>query len=366
MPEFLPGLELNRRFYEEVVRPLLERHFPSLPYCAALLGPGSDVLGFDTAMSMDHDWGPRLQLFLNEQEVPLKPQIDAMLRQELPHVFLGFPVDMLREGGEQNNASMHLTTEGPVHHRVILLTLRYFMNYLLAYDVAQPLTPGDWLTFPSQALLELTTGAVYHDDTGALTKIRAQFAWYPHDLWLYLLACGWQRIGQEEHLMPRAGFVGDELGSTLIAGRLVRDIMGLCFLMERRYAPYAKWFGSAFQRLACAESLLPLLRRVQQSATWQERAAALAEAYSLLAHMHNALGLTAPLPTTPSSFYDRPFPVIHGEIFTQALLARISDPEVQCLTKRKLIGNIDQWSDSTDLRATVFRSIVRQLYEGNL
>jgi hypothetical protein len=47
--------------------------------------------------------------------------------------------------------------------------------------------------------------------------------------------------------MPRAGFVGDELGSALIGSRLVRDIMNLCFLLEKQYAPYPKWFGTAFQ-----------------------------------------------------------------------------------------------------------------------
>lgn len=33
---------------EEQVNPLLEEAFPALPYAAALIGPGSEVLGFDT------------------------------------------------------------------------------------------------------------------------------------------------------------------------------------------------------------------------------------------------------------------------------------------------------------------------------
>lgn len=60
---FIGGLELSRRFYREAVRPLLERPFPDLPHAAALLGTGSDVLGFDTEMSTDHDWGPSVVLF---------------------------------------------------------------------------------------------------------------------------------------------------------------------------------------------------------------------------------------------------------------------------------------------------------------
>jgi hypothetical protein len=37
--------------------------------------------------------------------------------------------------------------------------------------------------------------------------------------------------------MPRAGLAGDELGSAVIAARLVRDCMSLCFLMEWQCAP---------------------------------------------------------------------------------------------------------------------------------
>jgi hypothetical protein len=55
-----PGAELARRFAAEVVEPLLNQAVPGLRYATARLGSGSDVLGLDTAMSRDHDWGCRL------------------------------------------------------------------------------------------------------------------------------------------------------------------------------------------------------------------------------------------------------------------------------------------------------------------
>jgi hypothetical protein len=36
------------------VRPVLDAHFPGLAHSAALIGDGSDVLGFDTPVSRDH------------------------------------------------------------------------------------------------------------------------------------------------------------------------------------------------------------------------------------------------------------------------------------------------------------------------
>jgi hypothetical protein len=62
MPSFVPGLELSRNFYHELVRPILDVDFPGLLYSAALLGRGSEVLGFDDEMSTDHDWKLRVLL----------------------------------------------------------------------------------------------------------------------------------------------------------------------------------------------------------------------------------------------------------------------------------------------------------------
>lgn len=63
-PPFIKGLQLSELFFEESVRPILVLHFPDLIYSAALPGRGSEVMGFETPQSMDHNWGPGLMLFL--------------------------------------------------------------------------------------------------------------------------------------------------------------------------------------------------------------------------------------------------------------------------------------------------------------
>ncbi len=361
MPSFIPGRKLSRRFYVEAVGPILVAHFPTLPYAAAHIGPGSDVLGFDTAMSTDHDWGPRMVLLLRDADIQYADVIHEALCRHLPSIFYGYPVSTDTEltapdGGQQ-------PTAGVSSHRVSITTLRAFVWQHLAYDLDDPLLVADWLTFSAQKLRELTAGSVHHDNVGELTEFRKRFAYYPHDVWVYLLAAGWRRIAQEEHLMPRAGYLGDELGAAIIGARLIRDCMSLCFLMEKQYAPYPKWFGTAFQRLACAGTLTPLLSHAQFAQHWQEREAALAAVYVALAKMHNALGLTELLPETVSRFHDRPFMVIHGDIFAAALCQSITNPEVRRIAARPLIGSIDQWSDSTDIRSdAVWRLTLRNLY----
>jgi hypothetical protein len=365
LPAFVPGLELSRRFYWDAVRPILDDRFPGLPHAAAQLGTGSDVLGFDTPMSMDHDWGPAVLLFLRTEDWHMAEAVREVMRHYLPHEILGYPTNYGPAPGEDEGTMVMLaTSEGPISHHVWPVTVGGFFERHLRWDVEQELTFADWLTFSSQCLRGMTSGAVYHDDVGELTEIRRRLAWYPHDVWLYLLAAGWLRISNEEHLMPRAGSLGDELGSSIIGARLVRDVMHLCFLMEKQYAPYAKWLGTAFQQLGCATELAPILWQVQRAPSWKQREEALSLCYGCLARMHNDLGVTEPLPVAVSSFHDRPFQVIHGEQFSSALVARIQDSQVAALTRRPLIGGVDQVSDNTALVSHVsWREQLLALYQ---
>jgi len=359
-PKFIPGLQLCRQFYAQIVRPLLETHFPALEYSAALLGDGSETLGYDTPMSSDHHWGPRVMLFVREDDIYLGPAIHAMLADHLPYTFMGYSTHFSEPNPDDNGTQLlQAIDSGPVNHRVTVHTPRSLLADHLGLDSADSLTPADWLSIPEQRYLTLTAGAVYHDGIG-LEDLRRIFNYYPHDVWLYLLACGWARIGQEEHLMGRAGLVGDEIGSALIGARLVRDIMRLCFLMERRYAPYPKWLGTAFKQLDCGPTLYPTLQKALAARTWQTRQKHLIPAYEFIARKHNALGLTAPLSESTLQFFGRPFQVITLHGFTDTLLAQISDSAIASLP---LIGGIDQWSDNTDLlESRQMREKLTQIY----
>jgi hypothetical protein len=93
-PEFIPRAELCRLFFAEVVKPLIDDAFPRLRYAAALLGSGSEVLGFDTAMSTDHDWGPRVDLFVGEDDIE---DVRLGLRDTALHSWVSVP----QPSGEQ-------------------------------------------------------------------------------------------------------------------------------------------------------------------------------------------------------------------------------------------------------------------------
>ena len=365
MPEFVKGLELSRLFYEEAVGPALAAEFPSLRHAAALLGTGSEVLGFDTEMSADHGWGPRVDLFLKKEDYDAaSDRVRESLRHSLPRRFRGHPTSFT-EPDLADNGTQHLEARdsGPVNHKVHVHTPRGFFLDYLAFDIRSEIEPADWLTFPEQKLRTVRSGGVFRDEIG-LEEVRRRFDYYPRDVWLYQLASAWARVGQEEHLMGRAGLAGDEIGSALIGARLVRDLMRLCFLMERAYAPYPKWFGTAFKQLSCADALSPALSAALASTTWQEREGHLVAAYRLVAGMHNRLGVTDPLPTEPRDFFGRPFRVIELHGFARRTLERIEDERVRRIAARRPVGGIDLFSDSTDLVShAAWRATLRKLYE---
>ena len=297
MPEFIPGLELSRLFYEEAVKPILDAEFPDLRYDAGLIETGSEVLGFDTPMSRDHHWGPRVTLYVSAADLPTVAEaIKAAMREQLPYKLHGYSTSFAPIPDEPHILRPEERSEGGVNHRVYVVLLRDYIRDYLGFDLSDEITPADWLTFPQQKLRTITAGAVYHGGLGELEALRERLRYYPRDVWLYLMAAGWTRISQEEAFIGRTGDVGDELGSRVIAARLIRDLMMLCFLIERVYAPYSKWFGTGFSKLACAPTLTPIFQRVLSAETWHEREQPMSAAYGVVAGMHNALGIADPLP----------------------------------------------------------------------
>jgi hypothetical protein len=365
---FISGQDLARQFHAEVVGPLLDQSFPGITYSAALIGSGSDVLGFDSARSTDHNWGPRLKVFLPPGEADLAGEITGLLASRLPATFRGWPT-----------AFPDATAASPEpRHWVEVAELGSWLADQLGFDPRRGVTLLDWLATPAQRLAEVTAGAVFHDGLeaasgagkagapgmagsspaadgpdglggrdrlGGLGTVRSRLAWYPRDVWLYVLACQWQRISQEEAFPGRCAETGDELGSAVVTARLARDLMRLCLLMQRRYPPYSKWLGTAFAALPPAAAPGPMLAGAIAATSWPERERQLCAAYETVAGLHNELGITAALDTTTRPYFTRPFQVIGAGRFTAALRREIADPLIARLPSA---GTVDQFIDSTD------------------
>jgi hypothetical protein len=364
-PQFVPGLELAEGFYRDEVEPVIRVNFSDLKYSAALIGSGSEVLGFDSEMSTDHHWGPRVMLFLLPDDYESRREfIRSVLSKELPVKYKGYPTNFSEPDPEDNGVqTMQPIKTGPVNHRVEIFTIQGFFYQYLNIDIEKSLDTIDWLTLPQQKLRSIIAGRVFRDDIG-LQEVRERFSWYPHDVWLYILASAWKRLGQEEHLMGRAGLAGDEIGSAIIGSRLARDIMRLVFLMEKEYQPYAKWFGTAFSKLKYAGKLEQPITGVIHACSWQEREEHLCVACQVLTEIYNIMEITEPITARVTHFWDRPFRIIQAEKIAAAIVGKIRDPQVIPIARRVLIGNVDLFSDNTDLLENLsLRPVLRHVYE---
>jgi hypothetical protein len=226
---------------------------------------------------------------------------------------------------------------------------RYLSNYL-GVARADDLTVVDWLTFTDQSLLEVTCGELFRDDL-QFARTRERLRCYPDDLRLYLMAVQWSRILDEQAFPGRAGSRGDEAGSAIVLARLTESAMRLCFYLERRYAPYSKWFGTAFRRLGAGAGIVATIEGMLAVPGWQERDRLWESVLRHLIATHEQAGVL------PSGKY-RPAPVYLGRPGTglpqfdrgdcpalpqliEDIRSQISDPAVLALPAR--VGSLDQF-----------------------
>jgi hypothetical protein len=270
-------------------------------------------------------------IFVHEREVTAVTQRVAAA---LPSHFRDWPVSIGRDGV-------------PFRPQIDVAQLSSWTSDRLGVDpLAAQLTPADWLAIPQQRILEVVSGAVFHDEPGRLTELRTMLRWYPNDVWWWMLACQWGRLAQEESFVQRTAEVGDDTGSAVVTARLVRDAMKLALLVARRYAPYQKWFGTAFSRLDDPDGLGRHLASALSGTSLRQREDGLGAAYQILARRFNALADGLDVDATLRPFHDRPARILGANRFAEAALARVTDPRLHGLS---LIGSVDQVVDNVEV-----------------
>ena len=132
--------------------------------------------------------------------------------------------------------------------------------------------------------------------------------------------------------------------------------------MERRYAPYPKWFGAAFARLDCAAEIGPLLAGALRAEGRREREAGIAGAALRAAELHLRLGHPGALQPRLLTFSDPPPPGRSAALERRRPRARLRGDQRRRPRRRDPgrdrragdprpapVGAVDQFSDSTDL-----------------
>ena len=342
MAKFIKGLNLSEQFFKEIIKPIIKNEFPNLKYSASLIGRGSEVLGFDDQQSVDHDWGPRVMIFINEKDKNKK--IKQCIEKELPYTFKGFPVSFTLANHKWGVRLPEKKNTGKINSRIDVYTLDEFFKKYLYFNINKKLSIKDWLIFPQQKLLTLNKGKIFYDKLG-LKKVLKQFKYYPKEVWHYILASQWNRIGELSALHFRTYETGDKLGSQVIASKLVQLLMEIWFIYNKEYIPFDKWFGRKFSELPKSSIFIENFSIILTYTDINKRKKHLDKVYSMIAKFHNSLNFPK-IPTKTTQFFDRPYEIIQGKKISSKLY-EILTPEIKKMKIKN--GSIDQLTNQVDL-----------------
>ena len=340
MTKFIKGLELCEDFFNEYAKPIIDKYFPDLQYSAGLIGYGSDVLGYDDEVSRDHMWGPRFYMFLSDNDIDKKSEIFNRFAENLPYEYMGYSVNFTEpDWSDCGVQHPQFINSGKVNPLIFIQTFDEFLIDEIGTANLDNITPLNWLAFSEHRLLSLVSGKLFVDKLN-IREQTAKINFYPDDVKLYLIASQWELISSEQAFVKRCGDCGDEIGSQIICARIVERLMRLCFLYKGKYAPYSKWFGTAFNKLDIDENIKIKLNVALQANDLIERENNLVEAQALVADLHNASGLTDKADYGIESYFGRDIKVIFADKFVDATVTKLKGTIFENIP---LIGTMSQF-----------------------
>ena len=342
MTKFIKGLDLCESFFNECAKPIIDKFFPNLQYTAGLIGYGSDVLGYDDEVSRDHMWGPRFYMFLRKNDIDKKDEIFNKFAENLPYIYMGYSVNFTEP--DPNDCGVQhpqFINSGKVNPLIFIQTFDEFLIDEIGTADLDNISHLDWIAFSEHRLLSLVSGKLFVDRLNIRDKIK----FYPDDVKLYLIASQWQIISSEQAFVKRCGEVGDEIGSQIICARIAERLMRLCFLYKNTYAPYSKWFGTAFNKLDIDENIKLKINSALKATDLEEHENRLVEAQALVADLHNASGLTDKVDYSVESYFGRDIKIIFTDKFVDAAVERLKGTIFENIP---LIGTMSQFGGLSD------------------
>lgn len=248
----MKGLALARAYYDAYREQLLAPYAGYRARIAAgLVGPGSECFGFDDEISRDHDFGPGFCLWLT---APDYLAIGAALQADyarLPPAYAGFPP---RLGNARSG------------QRVGVFPISAFYSQFLGAPEL-PISDADWLQIPEELLATATNGEVFDDPLGEFSRLRASLqAYYPASLLRRKLASAVAKMAQSgQYNLPRALRRGESVTALLAQAEFIRYVCGVVFCLNRKFAPFYKWWHRGIQGLPVLGGLYDKIDRLSRT-----------------------------------------------------------------------------------------------------
>ncbi len=260
----MKGLELSEKYYITYGSRMITEQFSDIrdQIAVGLAGQGSECLGFDDEVSMDHDYGPSFCIWLPRDIYAGYGAAMQEAYQKLPQEFMGFSGRMEEAQGKG---------------RVGVLCLEDFYESLIGRSTV-PSTVQEWLSMDEHALATATNGKVFADYLGKFSKIReGLLTYYPREVWIRRMVHSMAKAAQAgQYNYARAMKRGERVAAEIALTEFIQQIMQLVYLLNRKYAPFYKWMHRGMKELAvCPEigDMINLLYQIPDPAAAWENAA---------------------------------------------------------------------------------------------
>ncbi|MFH2045820.1 MAG: DUF4037 domain-containing protein [Pseudomonadota bacterium] len=283
----MKGLELCRRYYDQIYRPAIEKVFGDriLKMAFGLVGEGSECYGFDDEISQDHDFGPRVMIWLTPADFGEFGEKLQEAVSKIPKQFLGY---------EGVNTSQY--GEG----REGVFTIPGFYTRFIGMD-HPPETIREWRLLPEVNLSIVTNGEVFCDPLKEFTKFRnALLAGYPEDQRLKMMAARCMKMAQSgqynyDRSIKRSEFVAAQMA----VAEFTDTATSMIYLMNNRYKPFYKWMHKGLKALpVLGEQSYNLLAALATSGSFEENIRSIETLCGLIINQLKDMGLT----DSPSDF----------------------------------------------------------------
>lgn len=240
----MQGLQLAQDYFFAHGLPMVREHFSALVdrVAVGLVGPGSECYGFDDVQSRDHDWGPGFCLWLSQKDyAEYGAELDSAYRR-LPQTFSGFGPRQTSSGEEGRIGVLSITG--------------FYRRYTGLNHPPEGLR--EWLGLSDQALGVCTNGRVFHDPADQFSAWRRHLLdYYPEDIRRKKIASRCMALAQTGQYNLSRSLQRSELFASRYAElQFCHDLMSMCFLLNRRYAPFYKWLHRATAQLPILGSIL--------------------------------------------------------------------------------------------------------------
>ena len=202
--------------------------------CLALVGVGSECLGFDDEISEDHDFSSRCQLFLDDSDYKTyKSDLESSLK-----IFC---------------KDLESLTSNLKDVNVEIMPISNFYKYYTLFENG-PKTESEYRKVPMDLLCVATNGKVFLDNLGKLSEIRNRLLnFYPEDIRLKKIAFQLNKMAQSgQYNYSRMIKRGDTVAANIAQGEFVKHYLEFVHLLNKKYMPFYKWS----YRSACSLEIL--------------------------------------------------------------------------------------------------------------